>query len=132
MRIRAGNRGQSDRDAALQAQQCLEHAVGRLNLGFKASQQADLALAAKPVGEAAFAVAREFRHLGLLFRVGGGVTLSRDKSRKIQNLFRFAFRRARRRWKKVLDPAAKARALVRWRPKASHKGYAMWRSLTIT
>jgi hypothetical protein len=59
-----------------------------------------------------FARAREFRHLGLLFRAGGGVALSRDKSRKIQNLFRFAFRRGRRRWKKVANPQGRAEALV--------------------
>ena len=40
------------------------------------------------------------------------MALSRDKSRKIQNLFRFAFRRARRRWKKLTDPQTKAQALV--------------------
>ena len=33
------------------------------------------------------------RHLGLLFRASGQVALSRDKCRKIENLFRFAFRR---------------------------------------
>ena len=59
-----------------------------------------------------FTPAREFRHLGLLFRAGGAVSLSRDKLRKIQNLFRFAFRRARRRWMKISDPGEKTRVLV--------------------
>ena len=66
--------------------------------------------------------AREFRHLGLLFRAGGAVSLSRDKLRKIQNLFRFAFRRARRRWMKISDPAEKTRALVALAAAAIEKG----------
>ncbi len=41
-----------------------------------------------------------------------GLSLSRDKQRKIQNLFRFAFRRTRRRWKKSGDPSECARTLV--------------------
>ncbi len=59
-----------------------------------------------------FTPTRDFRHLGLLFRAGGGVALSRDKRRKIQNLFRFAFRRGRRRWKKLADSEARAQAVV--------------------
>ncbi len=62
--------------------------------------------------DADFDPTRDFRHLGLLFRAGGGVALSRDKCHKIQNLFRFAFRRGRRRWKKLLDPGARAQAVV--------------------
>jgi hypothetical protein len=50
--------------------------------------------------------------LGLLFRAGGAVSLSRDKLRKIQNIFRFAFRRARRRWRKISDPMERARVLA--------------------
>jgi hypothetical protein len=40
------------------------------------------------------------------------VSLSRDKQRKIQNLFRFAFRRARRRWLRITDPHERARTLI--------------------
>jgi len=90
----------------------MDGAISRLALRFKVSLQADLLLAAAPTGDAVFADSQQFRHLGLLFRAGGGVALSRDKCRKIQNLFRFAFRRARRRWKKLSDPVAKAKALV--------------------
>jgi len=99
-------------EAALLAQECLERGRAELRLRFKSSLQADLLLSASPATDAVFAITQEFRHLGLLFRAGGGVALSRDKSRKIQNLFRFAFRRARRRWKKLADPQARAQALV--------------------
>ena len=100
------------RESAILAQKCLDRGTEELRLRFKNSLQADLLISTSPVTDVVFAGAREFRHLGLLFRAGGGVALSRDKSRKIQNLFRFAFRRARRRWKKVADPVAKAQALV--------------------
>ena len=79
-------------------------------------------LAARPAADAVFAEAREFRHLGLSFRVGGSVALSRDKCRKIQNLFRFAFRRGRRRWKKVMAPEGRAQALVEIAAETVEKG----------
>jgi len=82
----------------------------------------DLVLATRPAAEAFFAPAREFRHLGLLFRAGGGVALSRDKSRKIQNLFRFAFRRAGRRWKTIKSSEGKAQALVEVARETIEKG----------
>jgi len=100
------------REAALTAQERLDRGMEELRLRFKSSLRTDLLLHTATATDAVFTGAREFRHLGLLFRAGGGVGLSRDKCRKIQNLFRFAFRRARRRWKKLADPQAKAQALV--------------------
>ena len=117
----------------------LETSVSALKLGMKASHSTDLALSGHLLNGRAFASdilpghdfslkdpefmpAREFRHLGLLFRAGGAVSLSRDKLRKIQNLFRFAFRRARRRWMKISDPAEKTRALVALAVAAIEKG----------
>ena len=64
------------------------------------------------VNEAQFTAVPQFRHLGLLFRAGGEVALSRDKLRKLQNLFRFAFRRGRRRWSKSPVPQERAQMLV--------------------
>jgi hypothetical protein len=100
------------RESAILVQECLDRGMAELRLRFKGSLQADLMISGARVTDGVFAGAREFRHLGLLFRAGGGVALSRDKSRKIQNLFRFAFRRARRRWRRLTDPGAKAQALV--------------------
>ena len=100
------------REAAFLAQECLGRGMVELRLHFKSTLQADLVLHASPAADAVFAGAQEFRHLGLLFRAGGGVALSRDKCRKIQNLFRFAFRRSRRQWKKLADPKARAQAMV--------------------
>ncbi len=101
-----------EREAALEAGERLEGGLAQLRLRIKTSHQADLVISQDAIVDPGFAVAQEFRHLGLLFRADGGVALSRDKLRKIQNLFRFAFRRGRRRWKRINDPAEKARVLV--------------------
>ncbi len=102
----------ASRDSVLEATERLNRHIEGLHLRFKPSLQANLALASGPVADPSFFPAQSFRHLGLLFQAGGGVALSRDKSRKIQNLFRFAFRRARRRWIKLVDPMARAQTLV--------------------
>jgi Reverse transcriptase (RNA-dependent DNA polymerase) len=90
----------------------LESELAVLKLAMKPSHSLDLALTAARSHDPDFPPATEFRHLGLLFRAGGQVALSRDKLRKIQNLFRFAFRRGRRRWKKIGDPQERAQALI--------------------
>lgn len=102
----------TSRETAVQSAQQLELVLAGLRLRTKASHRADLLLTNEPVSDATFTGAHEFRHLGLLFRAGGGVALSRDKLRKIRNLFRFAFRRKRRRWKREADVHARAQALV--------------------
>jgi len=63
-------------------------------------------------GLESFTPVHDFRHLGLLFRAGGDVSLAREKSHKLQNLFRFAFRRRRRTWKKAATPVERARLLA--------------------
>ena len=119
------------RELALTARQTLETSLAELKLRMKASHSIDLALSAAPQPKSQlqsksedpiFARAAEFRHLGLLFRGDGTVALSRDKLRKIQNLFRFAFRRGRRRWKKIADPQQKAEALIALAAEAIDKG----------
>jgi retron-type reverse transcriptase len=123
----------TDRAAAESAAQVLETTLEELQLKVKPSHRADLVictrsspvhgacshgvLGATPSGSPAptrllWVPGCEFRHLGLLFRADGQVALSRDKLRKVQNLFRFAFRRGRRRWKKQLDPKSRAQALA--------------------
>jgi retron-type reverse transcriptase len=99
------------RAAAAHAAQRMEFLLAELRLRTKASHRADLLLTNELASDMEFTVARSFRHLGLLFRTGGGVALSRDKLRKVQNLFRFAFRR-KRRWKREAGPLARVQALV--------------------
>jgi RNA-directed DNA polymerase len=109
-------------ELAREARPALESALAELKLAMKPSHSIDLALTAGSSGAPGFAPATELRHLGLLFRAGGQVALSRDKLRKIQNLFRFAFRRGRRRWKKIGEPQQKARALIALAGEAIDKG----------
>ncbi|HEV8132730.1 MAG TPA: reverse transcriptase domain-containing protein [Acidobacteriota bacterium] len=111
-----------NRETAELAAKHLQLTLSRLKLRIKASRGANLLISRNPAADICFAAARDFRHLGLLFRAGGTVALSRDKLRKIQNLFRFAFRRGRRRWQKHHDPHARAQALVTIAVEAIGKG----------
>jgi len=100
-------------DAAMSGIDRIREALAELRLTTKASHEQDLVLTLQQLADAGrFRNAVSFRHLGLQFESGGEVSLSRDKSRKIQNLFRFAFRRSRRRWKRISDPRERARTLV--------------------
>ena len=102
-----------DQEAILAASERLTEGLGRLRLSTKPSHMADLVLNSQAgAADVRFAVASAFRHLGLQFESTGQVSLSRDKRRKIQNLFRFAFRRTRRRWTKITDPRERARTLA--------------------
>ena len=64
----------------------------------------------------------KFRHLGLEFRADGSVGLARDKFRKIRNLFRFAFRRNRTRFRKMRSPEKKAMLAVEIAQKTLSQG----------
>jgi hypothetical protein len=111
-----------EREAAIRAADCLVAELSKLRLTTKASHQLDLLVTPSPAIDPRFLVVSEFRHLGLLFRSDGEVALSRDKRRKIQNLFRFAFRRARRRWRRIADPRERARTLVAIAAETIEKG----------
>jgi reverse transcriptase-like protein len=102
----------ANRTMAERAAECLESNVAALQLRIKPTHRADMVITTVSAADERFTPATQFRHLGLLFRANGEVALSRDKLRKIENLFRFAFRRGRRRWKKAADPQARAQALV--------------------
>jgi hypothetical protein len=53
-----------------------------------------------------------FRHLGLEFRADGSIGLSRDKARKICNLFRFAWRRYQTRLNRCESMHSRARLAI--------------------
>ncbi len=100
------------RERSERASRILETGLAELKLKIKESHRADLVITTSPVKVTDFTPAIHFRHLGLLFRAGGQVALSRDKLRKIQNLFHFGFRRGRRRWAKCADATSRAQALI--------------------
>jgi hypothetical protein len=99
-------------EATARAGRTIAHVLTELRLGAKASRAADMLLGGYESYDPRFEAVSGFRYLGLEFRWHGEVSLSRDKRRKIQNLFRFAFRRSRRRWKKISEPRERARTLA--------------------
>lgn len=102
-----------NREAVLLGKERLQDGLNKLRLKTKASHEADFLLTKDPEeADSGFQRVIAFRHLGLQFEQGGSVSLSRDKQRKIQNLFRFAFRRARRRWQRIADPHERVRTLI--------------------
>ena len=101
-----------DRDAALTAARTFDAAIAQLRLQSKPSHHQEFRLGEDGAGDAIFEPVRKFRHLGLEFRGDGSVGLPRDKFRKIRNLFRFAFRRARRRFRRVENPLKRAALAV--------------------
>ncbi len=95
---------------AREAAAVIDRELLALRLRDKPSHRAEFVLGS--AGDAGFLAAGEFRHLGLEFSTGGRVRLSRDKCRKIQNLFRYGFRRSRPRWRKIADARERARAVI--------------------
>lgn len=109
------------RERAESATERLEQRLTDLRLKTKASHRANLRLDKGAAADPAFTTSSSFRHLGLLFRIAGGVALSREKQRKVQNLFRYAFRR-KGGWRKQADPQARAQALVNLAADTVEKG----------
>ena len=105
------------------AEERMARCLHELRLVTKPSHAANLVLCEEEKGaDLRFTAQRSFRHLGLEFHCGGQVSLSRDKRRKIENLFRFAFRRGRRRWQKIVAPRERARTLAVIASQAIEKG----------
>ena len=111
----------ASRAAALEAAGRIESSIARLKLTTKASHQLDLLLAEMPAPDEPFLAAGGFRHLGLLFWRDGKVALSRDKLHKVQNLFRFAFRR-KRSWRREKDARGRMQALINIAVETVEKG----------
>ncbi len=103
----------ASREAASAAADRLRRGLADLALSTKASHEQNLVLSARSQElDGRFHPIPALRHLGLQFERDGHVSLSRDKQRKIQNLFRFAFRRSRRKWSKICDVRERARTLA--------------------
>ncbi len=111
----------ASREAAVEVAWRIETSLAKLKLTTKASHQVDLLLAEDTTADASVETANSFRHLGLLFCRNGRVALSRDKLHKMQNLFRFAFRR-RRNWRREKDARRRAQALINIAAETMEKG----------
>lgn len=89
-----------------------DRALADLQLSSKPSHEQNLLLSRTGAAAEGFASVARIRHLGLEFCSGGAVRLSRDKCRKICNLFRFAFRRKRARLARILDYRKRAQFVI--------------------
>jgi hypothetical protein len=93
------------------ARRIFEDELAELRLTAKSSHTRDFVFT-RSNGTNGLPSATRFRHLGLEYRAGGSVGLSRDKFRKICNLFRYAFRRKRGQFRRLREPQARARLAV--------------------
>ena len=100
------------REAIVEGAECLDRALRKLKLESKPSHHKNFMFPEGSEKDELFESVAKFRHLGLEFRPDGSVGLSRDKARKICNLFRFAFRRARWKLRRLHDPEQRAQLLV--------------------
>lgn len=101
-----------DRDAAVAAAAAIDEELASLKLISNPKHEHEFTLTSAGAGDARFKALAHFRHLGLDFRAGGSVGLSRDKTRKIQNLFRYAFRRRAGTFRRLKDPVKKAQLAI--------------------
>ena len=101
------------RDTAVKARDQLHEVLNRLKLKSKPSHELDFSFQPRtgprlpgrsnaPV-DTEFPDRPNFRHLGLEFRRDRSIGLSRDKLRKIRNLFRFALRRSKQKFERIGD-----------------------------
>jgi hypothetical protein len=90
-----------------------DFALQSLQLRSKPGHEHNLLLS-RTGGEAdGFEPTANLHHLGLEFQAGGGIRLSRDKFRKIRNVFRVAMRRKRGKLARIHDPRKRAEFLIR-------------------
>ncbi len=100
------------REAVLEAISRFDTVLTHLRLSSKASHQQNLLLCKGAMPTEGFTPVSRFRHLGLEFCAGGAIRLSRDKSRKICNIFRYAFRRRRAKLARIHDFRKRAQFVV--------------------
>jgi hypothetical protein len=98
----------SNRETIEAATAYFQEALCELRLRSKASHEENLLLSRCGASAANFSAASRIRHLGLEFCADGAVRLSRDKCRKISNVFRYAFRRKRAKLARIHDPRKRA------------------------
>ena len=101
------------REALIAADERVNELLGQLQLESKEKAHRNFAFLPEDENDTEFQSATKFRHLGLEFREDGSVGLSRDKARKIRNLFRFAFRRSKRKFQRLSDPLKRAELAVK-------------------
>jgi hypothetical protein len=99
-------------ETARQAADACDATLAELKLAVKPSHSLEYVLAEHPVPADPFLWVPKFKHLGLEFRANGVTGLSRDKARKIRNLFRYALRRKASRFRRMACPEKRAHLAV--------------------
>ncbi len=102
----------TEREAIAEADQTFERMLTKLKLASKLKHHHNFYFGENGISDESFERVRKFRHLGLEFREYGSIGLSRDKARKICNLFKFAFRRAHRKFRTAKEPAHRAKLAI--------------------
>jgi hypothetical protein len=100
------------REAVEEARARFDALLKERGLSSKTSHEQNLVVTKDAPRIEGFATASRFRHLGLEFSAGGEIRLSRDKCRKICNIFRYAFRRRRAKLARILDFRKRAQFAV--------------------
>lgn len=89
-----------------------EQQLAALCLSSKPSHEMNILLSRDSSTAEGFVPASRLRHLGLEFQADGRIRLSRDKCRKLINVFRFAFRRKRAKLARIHDYRKRAQFAV--------------------
>jgi hypothetical protein len=92
-----------EREASLLGLERLGYLLRALRLEDKEKQRANWLFSQDLTCDEHFYPVTKFKHLGLEFKVDGSTGLSRDKARKICNIFRYALRRKLGRIRKARD-----------------------------
>ncbi|MBI3553181.1 MAG: hypothetical protein HY077_11850 [Elusimicrobia bacterium] len=101
-----------DREAVAKATEVVDAELKSLHLRSKPSHERNLVFSKGPAFDANFEWASRLRHLGLEFSPDGRTRLSRDKARKIMNLFRYAWRRRAKGIARLKDPGKRAQLAI--------------------
>lgn len=112
----------SDRQIVLYALDKFNLFLQELRLTDKQSHRKDLLFSQKKTADQKFIFADRFKHLGLEFRANGITGLSRDKLRKICNIFRYALRRKKGRIRKIKDVEKKITLVIEVLKQALNEG----------
>lgn len=102
----------SSRETIETALRHFDQTLADLQLRSKPSHEQNLLLSRNSFSAEGFDSASRIHHLGLEFLADGSVRLSRDKFRKICNLFRFAFRRKRAKLARIFDLRKRAQFAI--------------------
>lgn len=102
----------TEREIILDALSSFNRQLQELKLADKQSQRRDLIFSQERIDDLHFTSTNKFKHLGLEFRANGLTGLSRDKCRKICNIFRYALRRKRGKIRKIKDIQKKTEFVI--------------------